>query len=104
MVVADWGNPLPADAVVMRPTGLLDANSVEIYEHDILELNEDDFIFRDFSRRYCLVGFRDGAFMTGRSHDPYYLNTYLWLISKESQIVGNLYQTPGLLVQGLPSL
>lgn len=94
------------DMILMQYTGLKDKNGKEIYEGDILELNKDGRIFYGTSdgllaKKYQLVGFKDGAFMTCRNKhliDDY--DTYLWIISKYSTVAGNIYDNPELLEEG----
>ena len=87
-------------------TGLKDKNRKEIYNGDILELNKDGRIFYGTSdgllaKKYQLVGFKNGAFMTCRNKyliDDY--DTYLWIIYKYSTVVGNIYDNKNLLEKG----
>ena len=95
-----------SDYVLMQYTGLKDKNGKEIYEGDILELNKDGRIFYGtpdglLAKKYQLVGFKDGAFMTCRNKhliDDY--DTYLWIISKYSTVAGNIYDNKNLLEEG----
>ncbi len=94
------------DMILMQYTGLKDKNGKEIYEGDILELNKDGRIFYGtpdglLAKKYQLVGFKDGAFMTCRNKyliDDY--DTYLWIISKYSTVAGNIYDNKNLLEEG----
>lgn len=104
----DWNMPYRMVQGEVNPdtvgqyTGLKDKNGTEIYEGDIVELDKEGRLLfgtkEHPSRKYQLVGFRDGAFMTGRSNIDYKdLNTFLWIIKDYIIVVGNIYDNPELL-------
>ena len=86
---------------LMQYTGLKDKNGVEIYEGDIISLDDehrklissaDAKCEEELCRKDCLVGFKDGAFMFGRNRfkmDD--LDSYLWLTSEHCEVIGNIY-------------
>ncbi len=80
-------------------TGLKDKNGKEIYEGDILKLEENFAKITDADRNIVIVGYDMGGFMYGRSHDPLHMNTYLWMGAelKSLEIIGNIYENPELL-------
>lgn len=78
-------------------TGLLDKNGKKIYHGDILNLDTDYAKIIDSERLHLLVGFNNGSFMCGRDSNPYYLNTYLFVVSEHSEVVGNIYEHRDLL-------
>lgn len=87
---------------LMQFTGLKDKNGVEIYEGDIIRLDDeyrklissaDAKCEEELCRKDCLVGFKGGAFMFGRNRfkmDD--LDSYLWLTSEHCEVIGNIYE------------
>ena len=78
-------------------TGLLDKNGTKIFHGDILNLDTNYAKIIESERLNILVGFTNGVFMCGRNSDPYYLNTYLFVVSEHSEVVGNIYEHRDLL-------
>ena len=93
------------DNTIGQFTGLHDKNGKEIYEGDIVELTDEGrqiYGTKEHpSRKYQLVGFKDGRFMTGRSNiDCEFFNTYLWILKDYITVVGNKFDNPELLEKG----
>ncbi len=80
-------------------TGLHDKNEKEIYEGDIVEVSEEGRkLFGTNTKKYQLVGFKDGAFMTCRNKfakDRF--DTYLWILKDYISVKGNIYENKELL-------
>lgn len=87
------------DYILMQFTGLQDKNGKDIYEGDILLLEDNWAKITECDRKHVLIKFHEGAFMYGRGFDPYHMNTYLWMgaQSKHVEVIGNLYEHPELL-------
>lgn len=85
------------DRVLMQYTGLKDKNGKEIYEGDILEI--DDFYDGDVKIRECkvVVIFTEGTFCLFLN-DEYLIDLYAAKSSANVKIIGNLYENPELLV------
>jgi uncharacterized phage protein (TIGR01671 family) len=94
---------------LMQWTGLVDKNNTPIFEGDIIKLDEKFMTHKGTYRQYCLVGFKDGAFMFGRSpFNPWGMESYLWHCAKCKdlegkamdslcEVVGNIYENETLL-------
>lgn len=83
---------------LLQFTGIKDKNGVETYVGDIIKLDKAHAENIGASRINCLIGFHDGAFMSGRaSSDPTYMNTYLWLLRNHMTVIGNIHENPELL-------
>ena len=84
-------------------TGINDIEGNKIFENDILEMTEEGRILFGSDnfpcRKYELVGFHDGAFMTSRNTiapDTHY-DAYLWVIRNYAKVVGNKFDNAELL-------
>lgn len=88
--------------VFLEFSGEYDKNKAEIYEGYIIRLDDDWAQAIGAGRKICLVGFERGSFMFGRSDvDPFAMNSYLWLSADKCEVIGNYFQNPELLEQGI---
>jgi hypothetical protein len=88
---------LGGGAGIMEWSGLLDKNGVEIYEGDLIQLDEKFAQDTGASQTLCMVGFDQGTFRYGRSRmDPTVMNTNLWVATemRACAVVGNVFQMP----------
>jgi uncharacterized phage protein (TIGR01671 family) len=101
-----WTN-LPQDHqhVFMQFTGLYDRTGKAIYEGDIVLMNDEARKMYGAASgdgsdvlKHQLVGIHEGCWMTGRYRsDPFKMNTYLWLIVKDIEVIGDCFSNPDLL-------
>lgn len=95
-------NPDYDSAILMQYTGLKDKNGKEIYDGDIIKIEKQWADHIGSGRLNCLVGYKDGAPMFGRSDvDPYYMNSYLWITTAQCEVIGNVHETKNLLINTL---
>jgi uncharacterized phage protein (TIGR01671 family) len=83
---------------VMQFTGLKDKNGKEIYEGNVLEWRARD---NDGSRMKSreAVGWKYGAYITGEKNneESFYDEGNRRQITKQSEVIGNIYENPELL-------
>lgn len=82
-------HPEPDGPIYMQYTGLKDKNGVEIYEGDIIEWDVDERSVVGWSDESAWWGINKGIFLG-------YKDT-LFVVSKRSEVIGNIYENPELL-------
>ena len=72
-------------------TGLKDKNGTEIYEGDIVKIDEENYKY--------IVKFYDGCFVGVSIYDEHYEQAKILgnLFTLEIEIIGNIYDNPDLL-------
>lgn len=80
-----WGN-----YELMQFTGLLDKNSKEIYEGDIVEVNKKTVGIVEYTKRACF------AVRWNLSNGLTVKKTLFWATEKGCEVIGNIYENPEL--------
>ncbi len=82
---------------IMQFTGLLDKNGKEIYEGDIIRVPKSVMDRIGGSILITFVQWSDtsATWMVGRN--THIANTYLWLLNKCCEVIGNIYENKDLL-------
>lgn len=84
----------PGATVFMQYTGLRDKNGVEIYEGDVLLYSDEGF------KTYLRVSSLTGRFVL--LNDVGGLTAFdLWYENKSTEVIGNIYENPELLDDGV---
>lgn len=67
------------DGIREQFTGGFDKENTEVYQRDIILIDEQYLKDTGGCRLYCLVDMDDGGFKYGRGYDPFVMNSYTWM-------------------------
>lgn len=91
------------DIILMQSTGLLDLNGVEIYEGDIVKINQERSLNKYIPNNSVNeVVYKDSAFCVKETREisdiewPIVAGLY-YKVSEEFEVIGNIYENPELL-------
>jgi uncharacterized phage protein (TIGR01671 family) len=85
--------------VVMQYTGVKDSNGVEVYEGDIVKMNQHLYFTPPAVRtKHLLVTFDEGCFLATRKR-PF--DRLTLDIRRDIEVVGNIYENPEMMEGGL---
>lgn len=79
------------DSPQERFTGFTDVNSIEIYENDLIQKDDDKFV------RCGVVSFIHGCWMVASKDRDRYFNLHWYL--RQAEVTGNIHQNLELLEQ-----
>lgn len=85
------------DYIIQQFTGLLDKNGKEIYEGDLLEINEEDK--PNYFEDYCHVWYAEfsGSWTVSFNHFHSETCCDCSMVNRKYSVIGNIFENPDLL-------
>jgi len=82
-------NETSTDLQMLRSTALKDKNGKEIYEFDVIHLEETHGTVKS---GYYIVAYHNACFMITKDAELNYMEHYLWFVADKSKIIKSFFE------------
>ncbi|MFA6081692.1 MAG: YopX family protein [Patescibacteria group bacterium] len=83
-------NGSSSDLQYLRPTSLKDKTGKEIYEFDVIHVEEDHGMVKS---GYYIVAYYNACFMITKDSDLNYMEHYLWFIADKCKVIKSFFES-----------